>query len=388
MNILISGGGIAGLTAANLLQKSGHSVTVIDKAHEFTNAGFVLSLKSFGVEILDELGLKTELKSKATTSKYVNFLQPSGKLIRSLSYDVINQRLSKSIFATRDGIHKVILNSVKDIIKLMMTTTIASVNQIENGIQVTLSNGEQINADLLIISEGLHSTTRQTYFKSTQVNNFNIFYLAGRVSYKHNYDLGVFKSFMGVKKMLAILPLSETEIALQCYLHTTTDVETLQSNTKQLLQDSYAEFDEEVQNIIKEVIEKGTIFSDKMGMVHSENLVNGRMVLLGDAGYCPTALSGMGASLSIYGAKALTHFINQQPENISVALKHYNDCLKPVIEKFQNNAKKNATSFLPHTKFKHFIFNLLFRIIPQSLISLRMSRELGLTVNQKEFVLG
>lgn len=43
-------------------------------------------------------------------------------------------------------------------------------------------------------------------------------------------------------------------------------------------------------------------------MINSPTLVDSNVVLLGDAGYCPIALSGMGASLSIYGAKAFPKF--------------------------------------------------------------------------------
>ncbi len=62
-NILISGGGIAGLTAAKLLSTQGHQVTVIDRASSFAKAGFLISLKSFGVRIMEELGLTAELQA-------------------------------------------------------------------------------------------------------------------------------------------------------------------------------------------------------------------------------------------------------------------------------------------------------------------------------------
>jgi 2-polyprenyl-6-methoxyphenol hydroxylase-like FAD-dependent oxidoreductase len=44
--ILISGGGIAGLAAANYLHRGGHDVTVIDKAPAFRKLGYLLALKA------------------------------------------------------------------------------------------------------------------------------------------------------------------------------------------------------------------------------------------------------------------------------------------------------------------------------------------------------
>jgi 2-polyprenyl-6-methoxyphenol hydroxylase-like FAD-dependent oxidoreductase len=385
MKILISGAGIAGMTAANLLHAKGHEIVVIDKAHEFTNAGFVLSLKSFGVDILKELGLDAALRSKSILSNYVNFFQPDGKLIRQLSYEVINKKLPQSFFAARGDIHSVIYQSVKDKVHVLLNTTIENVIQSHNTVQVSLSDNTSIDADLLIISEGLRSSTREICFEESVVEDFNIFYLAGRLNRRHGYELGVFKSFMGIKKMFAIFPLTETELALQCYIFNTGDIKSLQVNAKNLLSTSFKDFNEEVQNLVSEVIENGLLFSDKIGMVHTSNLVDGRVILLGDAGYCPTALSGMGASLSIYGAKALSYFLEQNARDISKALQSYNDCLQPVIEKFQKNAGRNTASFLPQNAAKYFYRSFLLRIAPESVISNRMSRELGLTEKQKVF---
>ncbi len=385
MKILISGAGIAGMTAANLLQAKGHEIIVIDKAKEFTNAGFVLSLKSFGVDILKELGLDAALRSRSILSEYVNFFQPDGRLIRQLSYEVINKKISKPFFAARGDIHQVIYQSVKDKAQILLNTTIENVIQSHNSVQASLSGNKTIDADLLIISEGLRSSTREICFKESVMEDFNIFYVAGRLNRLHDYELGVFKSFMGIRKMFAIFPLTETELAIQCYIFNTGDYKSLQSNAKNLLKISFRDFNEEVQNLISEVVENGLLFSDKIGMVHSGNLVNGRIILLGDAGYCPTALSGMGASLSVYGAKALSHFLEQHPNDIPKALQCYNDSLQPVIEKFQKNAGRNTASFLPQNATKYFFRSLLLKMAPESAISNRMGRELGLTEKQKVF---
>src|SRR3954465_7640272 len=111
MKVLISGGGIGGLTVANFLHRKGHQIIVIDKAREFTNSGFVLCLKGFGVEIMKELDLEDKLRSIATKSHFVNFYEKDGKLVRNLSFEIINKRLVDSVMATRGGIHQVIFEA-------------------------------------------------------------------------------------------------------------------------------------------------------------------------------------------------------------------------------------------------------------------------------------
>ncbi|RYD70136.1 MAG: hypothetical protein EOP53_25950, partial [Sphingobacteriales bacterium] len=284
MKILISGGGIAGMTAANLLHAQGHEVIVVDKARKFTDAGFVLSLKSFGVDILSEMGLEDELRQRETITKYVNFTKPDGTHIRQIGFDTFNQKISKSIFATHSAIHNVLYNSVAVKVKMLMNTTITDCIQENDSITVFISDAQIIKADLLIIAEGLHSPTREKLFVNSYFEDLNIFYLAGRLKKKHNYKPGVFKWFLGIGKMLAILSLSENEIAVHSYTRNTNNM--MQADAKDLLTSSFSEFGQEVKDLIKEVIEKGVLYTDKLGMIHEKNLVNGRVVLLGDAGYC------------------------------------------------------------------------------------------------------
>lgn len=128
--ILISGGGIAGLTAANLLQKQGHQIIVVDKANEFTQAGFLLSLKSFGVKIMEELGLGQQLLDASSPSDYMDFLDWDGNLIRRVSYQKMNQQINQSIrLITRGGLHHLLFNAIKDKVTILLNTSIEQVEQ-------------------------------------------------------------------------------------------------------------------------------------------------------------------------------------------------------------------------------------------------------------------
>ena len=121
------------------------------------------------------------------------------------------------------------------------------------------------------------------------VEDFNIFYAAGQLRGKHSYQTGNYLTYRGDKKMLAILPLSEDELAIQCYIHNTANVDKLQDISKGLLSETFKDLDEKALKLLKELEAKGGIFSDKIGMVNEPFLYKGRVVLLGDAGYCPTA---------------------------------------------------------------------------------------------------
>lgn len=346
-NILISGGGIAGLTAAKLLLAQGHNVTVIDRASSFTKAGFLISLKSFGVRIMEELGLLEQLQAASSPSEAVSFLEKNGQVIQHLSYEKMNENVERSILISRGGLHNVLYDHLKDHVNILFNTKISGITPKGNRTEVTFSDAGTLEVDLVIVSEGLRSSTRERYFTYSQMEDFNTLYMGGRLQTAHSYPVGAFKIYIDVNKMLSIYPIADHEIAIQCYIRHTGDIATIKQRSSELLQSAFIDYSIEVRDLLNRFAKEGIMFVDKMGMVDASDLVNGNMVLLGDAGYCPTALSGMGASLSIYGAKALSHFIGKTPDDLKSACNNYNKLMQPIIHKFQGNARNNALSFIP-----------------------------------------
>lgn len=383
--ILISGGGIAGLAAAKFLSGQGHNVTIIDRASSFTKAGFLISLKSFGVRIMDELGLMEELQAASSPSEFVSFLEQDEQVIQRISYEKMNENIERSVLISRGGLHHVLYENLKDQVNVLFNTTISGITSTGEKIEVTFSDGHKMMPDLVIISEGLRSSTRERYFTDSRMEDFNTLYMGGRLQTEHSYKVGDFKIYIDVNKMLSIYPIANNEIAIQCYIHHTGDLATIKQKSAELLLSAFSNYGIEFNDLLNRFIREGMMFIDKMGMVDAPNLVNGDLVLLGDAGYCPTALSGMGASLSIYGAKALSHFISKNPDDLRSACSNYNTLMQPIIHKFQGNARNNASSFIPADGQRLNQFVNTFRAASDSEMKKIMTDPIVLTEDQLNF---
>lgn len=384
-NILISGGGIAGLTAAKLLSAQGHNITVIDRASSFTKAGFLISLKSFGVKIMDDLELTTKLLLESSPSEYATFMEANDQVIQQISYEKMNKNTERSVLISRGSLHHVLFENIKDEVTVLLNTTISRLVQNGDTTSVTLSDGKEITADLVIVSEGLRSSTREQYFEDCKMEDFNTLYMGGKLKFLHGYTVGSFKIYIDVNKMLSIYPIAPDEIAIQCYIHYAGELSMIRQNVTELLESSFKGYSKEVQDLLNRFVANGLMFVDKMGMINAPDLVNGNLVLLGDAGYCPTALSGMGASLSIYGAKALAHFISKTPEDLASACKNYNTLMQPIIQKFQGNAKRNAAAFIPENEERLDQFVHSFRSASDADLQRIMTDPILLTEDQLSF---
>jgi 2-polyprenyl-6-methoxyphenol hydroxylase-like FAD-dependent oxidoreductase len=346
-HIVISGGGIAGLTAARLLANQGYRITVLERASSFNKSGFLISLKSFGVKIMDELGLTAQLQQASLPSELARFLEADDHVIQEISYDKMHQGIERAVLITRGGLHQVLYDHIKEDVDILFSSTIQELHDKGATVKVVLSSGEVLTADLLIVSEGLRSSTRESYFKDSQLEDFNLLYMGGRLNETHAYKVGTFNIYVDVNRMLSIYPIAADEIAIQVYIHHSGDLASIRNTAYDMLRTSFKGYNADVRNLLSRFENNGLMFIDKMGMVNAPGLVKGKVVLLGDAGYCPTALSGMGASLSIYGAKALVHFIRQDPGDLGSACRHYDQLMQPIIKKFQGNARNNAASFIP-----------------------------------------
>ncbi|UZT99043.1 FAD-dependent monooxygenase [Chryseobacterium fluminis] len=387
-NILIAGGGIAGLTAARFLSLQGHEVTVIDRVSSYTKTGFLISLKSFGVKIMDGLALTDRLRAASSPSESVSFMERNDEVIQKISYEEMNKNIERSILISRGGLHHVLYEDIIDEVNILFGTTISSLIQKGNNTVVALSDGTEMEVDLVIISEGLRSPTRDRYFENSKLEDFNTLYLGGKLQLEHSYEIGSFKIYIDVNKMLSIYPIADNEIAIQCYIRHTGDLSTIRDHIPNLLKDSFTEYSIEVRELLDHFSDNRTMFIDKMGMITARDLVNGNLVLLGDTGYCPTALSGMGASLSIYGAKALAQFIGENPNDLCLALKNYNTLMQPIIGKFQGNARNNASSFIPASKEKLDNFVTAFSEASEMDLQHIMTDPIVLTEDQMNFKIG
>lgn len=86
MKVLISGGGIAGLTLANCLLSNGYSPTIIEKAHSFRSIGSVISLRGDALFVLDKLGLLEQVKQQGVTVEMREFVDKEGQELRKIDF--------------------------------------------------------------------------------------------------------------------------------------------------------------------------------------------------------------------------------------------------------------------------------------------------------------
>jgi 2-polyprenyl-6-methoxyphenol hydroxylase-like FAD-dependent oxidoreductase len=370
MKILVSGGGIAGSAAALFLARYGHDVRVIDRAPSFQKRGYAITLKSFGLKLMTELGLSEELAEHSLHLDELRVYGEDARLLQAYSREIADEMTHGLILLYRSELHGVLHHATcRASIPTRFGLRVEAVEEDERRARVKLSDGSIEEVDLLVVAEGVRSTTRGLLWKEEGVRPFDVVYAAGTMHIDHGLDPKAAHGYLGEAQNVAFMPVSAHDLLIQCYWRASVNAPGPGSTARARLIEAFRSFAPGVRRLLDAIPLDGDVFCDSISMIDLPSLHRGRTVLLGDAGYCPTFLSGMGASLGLLGAKVLAVALPADGARAEEGLSQYGATMRPVIQHFQANALQNVDNALPTSHLKNVVRSWILHLLPPSLFA-------------------
>jgi 2-polyprenyl-6-methoxyphenol hydroxylase-like FAD-dependent oxidoreductase len=95
-----------------------------------------------------------------------------------------------------------------------------------------------------------------------------------------------------------------------------------------------------IDNLLDNPLSDDSFYAYDIGQVKTQTWSKGRVVLLGDAGYCPSPVTGFGTSLAMVGAYVLAGELAQHTRDggvvdVRAALEAYDKSLRPLVDQVQ-----------------------------------------------------
>jgi 2-polyprenyl-6-methoxyphenol hydroxylase-like FAD-dependent oxidoreductase len=178
-DVIVVGGGIGGLSAAFALTRKGLDVRVLERAGEFGEVGAGLQLAPNCTRILDDYGLLEEAKKLGVQPRSMIMKDAlDGTVLTSLDLADLNRRYgSPYLVIHRSDLHGLFLRACRQAgVDLRTSQHVTAYENTGSGAKVTLADGAEHAAGLVLAADGLHSTARAGLVGDEPVNSAYVAY--------------------------------------------------------------------------------------------------------------------------------------------------------------------------------------------------------------------
>ena len=118
---------------------------------------------------------------------------------------------------------------------------------------------------------------------------------------------------------------------------------------KNAIHSIYAETGWRTKELLSYMDKAEDFYFDNVAQIHMSNWSRERVVLVGDAGYCGSPLSGQGTSLALVGAYVLANELHKSDGDYHQAFSRYEERLRSFVEANQALGKYTADGLLTGT---------------------------------------
>lgn len=378
MKVLISGGGIAGLTLAYGLYRHGHEPLVVEKSPHLRGEGYMIDFFGPGYDASEKMSLLPEIGGIHYQIPRFAFLGAAGKERFSLSYSTLRKNLfgGRHFNFMRGDLEQLLYSRIEDRVEMRFGTEVDSFEQNESGVRVRFTDGSTSVFDLLVGADGVHSHVRRLAFGEERLFSRSLGYYTSAFIVddpemrRHLGD--AFYTLTVPGRQVAVYPIRGGRLAT-FFVH----------EANRMLEDFSAESLREEMSaaygamgwIVPDLLERcpygSGVYFDEVAQIEVPSWRAGRVVLVGDACGCVSLLAGQGASLAMCGAYALAEELGtEQGGGIAAALARYEGRIKPPVEKRQKAGRRLARWFVPADHAHLAVRNAAMRMTTSSLASL------------------
>lgn len=368
MNILIAGGGIAGLTLAYWLQQSGQLPVVIEKSPQLRNEGFIIDFFGSGYTVAQRMNLMEALAAIHLTTPRMVLVDEVGHQQFSVDDMVFHSLLNGRFFNLMHGELVHLLHTmIKDRVPVKFGISVSTLKQDGEHVNVTLSDGTSHVFDLVVGADGIHSHIRRLVFGPEELfYRFLGYYTAAFVTKEVNLPRDAFYSLTAPRRQIVIHPIRDNQFAVFFLHRATYQLNVLSHETiKHELKKNYSDLGWIVPELLTQSLQADQVYFDALAQVVLPQWSQERVVLVGDACQSVSPIAGQGASLAMTGAYVLVHELAAAlPSEISQALIRYEQRIKPVVERKQKIARRLAAWFFaPENHLSLAMRQLSFRMM-------------------------
>jgi len=334
VSVLISGAGIAGPALAFFLSSAGLSVTVVERAPSPRTGGQNVDVRGHGLTILKRMGVEEAVRAQTTHEQGLRFVDSENASWADFPVGS-GQGFTSEIEIMRGDLGNVLYEASKNMpgVKYVFGDSISALREDADGVAVDFENNTASQRfDVVVAADGWASRTRKLAFGPDE----------SRAAVR---DLGQWAAWFTIphapsdsdwarwynapgKRMILLRPDNSERSRVSLWIMPKDDVLDKALKGDMAAQKAtwarlFADAGWESSRVIEAMEQADDFYMQKIAQVKLPRWSKGRIVLAGDAGYCPSPISGMGTSTAIVGAYCLAGEIVKNPRDLPAAFEAY-----------------------------------------------------------------
>jgi 2-polyprenyl-6-methoxyphenol hydroxylase-like FAD-dependent oxidoreductase len=323
--VLMIGGGVGGLTATFALRQAGFDVQVFESVPTIKVVGAGLAIWSNALRALRQIGLADAIQAVGKPAAYRVIRATSGEILAKVQVNQIsNEENASLIHLHRGDLQTVLLKAVGES-TIHLDAKCVGFRQDDKGVWAQFADGCEVQGDLLVGADGVHSVIRQQLFSESRLR------LVGQSSWRGLAQIdsqqlmeGGAGETWGIGQRIGLIPMSHGRV----YWFLTRNappgggIPGTALEKKQHMQKLVEGWHEPIPSMIQATEAQTIIHTDLNELEPLDQWHRGRVVLLGDAAHAMTPNLGQGACQALEDAVMLGHCL-KGTEDIASSLALY-----------------------------------------------------------------
>jgi 2-polyprenyl-6-methoxyphenol hydroxylase-like FAD-dependent oxidoreductase len=337
LDVLVSGASIAGPALAFWLRRAGHRVTVVERARELRGAGQNVDVRGAGREVLRLMGLEDIALQQKTGELGIRFVDDRDALLAEFpAGQDDNSGATAQLEVLRGALSSILVDAAASSVDYEFGDQIAELTQRDDKVDVAFAGLARRRFDLVVVCEGTRSSTRTLVFGQVPTRRLGLYTAFGSIDRRPEDDhwWTWFNAVGG--RSITVRPdnVGTTRVALS-FLSAPKNYEGMApAQQRDVLRGEYAGVAWKAPRILDSLATSEELYVDDLTQIHAPDWVHGRVVLLGDAAWCATPVSGMGTTLALTGAYVLAGELSSA-SSVDEGLSAYQAQMRPMVGRAQ-----------------------------------------------------
>ncbi|WBP91029.1 FAD-dependent monooxygenase [Kitasatospora cathayae] len=354
-DILISGAGIAGPALAHWLRRHGLRPTVVERAPRPRPGGQAVDLRGAGRTVIERMGLMERARALCVEQRGIALVDRRGRHTARMPVELFEGEGIVSELEILRGDLAGLLQEATDGVEYRYDDTVTALAEDATGVTVHFENSPARRFHLVIGADGLRSAVRRLAFGPEQdhyrpLGGCHCWFTVHDPALARTLD-GWFLMYNAPGGLVATarpgrLP-GEVKASLGLRRAPLTVERSDATAQRRLLAERFAGAGWEVEHLLAGMARADDFAFGSFGQIHLERYSRGRVALLGDAGYSPSPLTGLGTSLALVGAYLLAGELAAAAGDFTTAFARYEELMRPYVTRAQELPPGGVRGYAP-----------------------------------------